>query len=148
MQKLITLFICLLFVGCSQDPTSPEQQIRNSLSALEVAAQERSMSGFMKFVADDYFEQQGNDKKAIKRIAQLLFLRNQKISIFTVIKSIEIKNGFAEVYLSAAMASREVDLSQESNRLKADTQRFSLTLVPAKNKDIWLIQSADWQRGW
>ncbi len=149
MQRLLAVLIsCLLLVSCSDDPTSPEQQIRNSLSAMEIAAQNRSTSDFMRHIADDYFDQHGNDKKAVKRIVQILFLRNQKINIFSLIKSIEIKKGLAEVHLSAAMASREVDLSQESNRLKADTQRFSLTLIPNKNKSTWLIQSADWQRGW
>ena len=149
MQRLLAVLIsCLLIMSCSDDPTSPEQQVRNSLSAMEVAAQERSTSDFMRHISDDYFDQHGNDKKAVKRIVQVLFLRNQKINIFSLIKSLEINNGLAEVQLSAAIASREVDLSQESNRLKADTQRFTLTLIPNKNKDSWLIQSADWQRGW
>ena len=46
------------------------------------------------------------------------------------------------------MASREVDLSQETNRLKADTQRLIITLRPNKNNDKWLVQSASWQQGW
>lgn len=147
-RLLITLLSCLIFTACSSDSTSPEQQVRKSLLAMEVAAQERSTSDFMRYISDDYSDLQGNDKEGLKRILRILFLRNQKISIFTFIKSIEIKNGFAEVHLSAAMASREVDLSQETNRLKADTQRLIITLRPNKNNDKWLVQSASWQQGW
>jgi len=149
MQRLLTIiFSCFILAACSGDPTSPEQQVRNSLSAMETAAQERSMSDFMSYVSDGYSDHHGNNKDALKRLLQLLFLRNQKINIFTLVKSIEINNDLAKVEISAAMASREVDLSQETNRLKADTQRFSITLIPNKNNDTWLVQSASWQQGW
>lgn len=147
-RLLIIILSCLILVACASDPTSPEQQVRKSLLAMEAAAQERSMSGFMPYISDDYSDHQGNNKDALKRLLQLLFLRNQKINIFTFIKSIDINNGLAKVEISAAMTSRDVDLSQETNRLKADTQRFSITLSPNKNNEIWLVQSASWQQGW
>lgn len=149
MQRLLLILLsCLLLIACSSDPTSPEQQVRRSLSAMETAAQERSMSGFMRYISDDYLDHQGNNKDALKRLLQILFLRNQKIHIFTLVKSIEINGGFAEVEISAAMTSRDVDLSQETNRLKADTQRFSIILSPNKRNDEWLVKSASWQNGW
>ena len=148
MQRLLIIILsCLILAACSGDPTSPEQQVRNSLAAMETAAQERSMSGVMKYISDDYFDLQGNNKKALKRFLQVLFLRNQKINIFTVVRSLEVKNGTAKVEISAAMTSREVDLSEEKNRLKADTQRFSIILRP-NNNDVWLVQEAKWKRGW
>lgn len=149
MQRLFLILLsCFILSACSSDPTSPEQQVRKSLSAMESAAQERSMSDFMRYISDDYSDYQGNNKDALKRLVQILFLQNQKIYIFTVVKSIEINNSVAEVEISAAMTSRELDLSQETNRLKADTQRFTLTLSPNENNDIWLVKSASWQDGW
>lgn len=149
MQRLLIIICsCLILVACTDDPTSPEQLVRNSLLAMETAAQERSTSVFMSYISDDYSDLQGNNKDELKRLLQILFLRNQKIKVFTLVKSLEINNGFAEVEISAAMTSRDIDLSQENNRLKADTQRFSITLRPNKNNDIWLVQSANWQRGW
>jgi hypothetical protein len=149
MQRLLIILLsCLILVSCSSDPASPEQQVRNSLLAMEIAAQERSTSNFMNYISDDYYDLQGNNKDALKRLVRLLFLRNQKINVFTVVRSLEIKYGLARVEISAAMTSREVDLSQEKNRLKADTQRFTITLTPNKNNDVWLVHKADWQRGW
>ena len=149
MQRLLIILLsCLIIVACADDPTSPEQQIRNSLLAMEAAAQERSTRDFMSYISDDYLDQQGNNKEGLKRCVQILFLRNQKIKIFTFVKSLEVNNGYAEVEISTAMTSRDIDLSQENNRLKADTQRFSITLSPNKNSDVWLVQSANWQRGW
>ena len=149
MQRLfITLLSCLLLAACSSEPSSPEQQVRQTLSAMETAAQERSMSNFMRYIADNDSDQEGNNKDALRRSLQILFLRNQNINIFTLVRSIDVKNGLAKVEISTAMASREVDLSQESNRLKADTQRFTLTLSQIHDNELWLVQSATWQQGW
>jgi len=147
-RTFIILIISILFVSCSSDNESPEQQIKNSLKAMEIAAQERSRSDFMKYVSDDYFDAHGNDKKAVMGLLQLLFLRNQKIHIFTLIRSIEVNQGIAKVELATAMTSRDIDLSQESNRLKADTQRFTISMKQKKNTDLWLVESASWERGW
>jgi len=147
MRQLFTIIlISLLLAACADDPTSPEQQVLNTLAAMETAAQERSMSDFMSHISDNYSDHQGNDKDAIKRILQVLFLRNQNINVFTLIRSVDIQNGLAAVEISAAMASRDVDLNQEANRLKADTQRFSLAL--SIEGDSWLVQSVSWRSGW
>jgi len=149
VQRLLTILIsCLIIVACAGDPSSPEQQVRNSLQAMEAAAEKRSMTDFMRYISDDYSDDQGNDKKTLRQLVQYLFLRNQNINIFSLIRSIEINGESATVELSAAMASRDVDLSQESNRLKADTQRFAVILGPNKNNTVWLIKSANWKRGW
>ena len=144
--SLMVVFFAFLVHGCGSDLTSPEQQIRDALYAIELATEERSMSDFMNGIADDYSDHQGNDNKAIRRIIQLLFVRNQSINIFTIIHSIDISDNIAAVELSVAMASRDVDLEQESNRLKADTQRFSIVLT--QSNDTWLIQSGSWKDGW
>ena len=149
MQRLLIIILsCFALVSCSSDPQSPEQHVRNSLSAMETAAQERSTSDFMEYISDDYYDGHGNNKESVKHLLRVLFLRNQKINIFYAIRSLEIKNGRAKAEISAAMTSREVDLSEEKNRLKADTLRFSITLRSNNNNDKWLIQHASWKRGW
>lgn len=149
MKKLMTVVICAaLLFACGSDPLAPEQQVRNTLDAMQEAAEARSLSDFMTHISDDYSDHQGNDKAAIRRIVQLLFLRNQSINIFTRIQSLDINNDFAAVELSAAMAARGVDLTQESNRLKADTHRFSVVLQQTSGDADWLVQSVSWKRGW
>jgi len=141
MQRLLIIILsCLMLTACSSEPTSPEQKVRQTLSAMETAAEERSKPDFARYISDDYSDPRGNNKDAVKGLLQYLFIRNQKIKIFTLIRSIEIQ--------AAAMASRDIDLSQEANRLKADTQRFWITLKPNKNNDTWIVQSASWQHGW
>jgi len=144
---LTTLFIILLLGGCgNSDQSSPEQQVKTVLSAIEEGIEARSRSQVMEHISDDYQDHQGQDKKSVARLLQLQIMRNQQINIFTVIKDIQINEGIASVELSAAMASREVDLAVEANRLRADTHRFSLVLVDEQG--YWRVQSASWQSGW
>lgn len=143
---LMATLACLFVTACASDEESPEQQVRNTLQAIELAVEERSTSDLMDHIADDYSDHQGNNKEAIKRLVQILFLRNQSINIFTLVRSFDISDGIAAVELSAAMASRGVDLNLQENRLKADTSGFSIVLQ--QTGDEWLVQSVSWQRGW
>ena len=147
LRSALFVLAALLLAACSSEPdVSPEQQVRDTLEAIEIAVEARSLSGIMEHVSDDYQDHRGQTKKDVARLMQLQIIRNQNITIFTRIKSIDIHDGIAGVELSSAMASRAIDLSIESNRLKADTAKFSLVLTKEGNQ--WQVQSGSWQRGW
>jgi len=148
---IFATFCTLVLSACSgSEPESPEQQVRAVLAAIEEASEQRSLSGMMQHISNDYIDHRGNTNKDVKRLLQIHLLRNQNISVFTRISSLEVNTDSqpqtASVELSAAMAARGVDLSLETNRLKANTHRFSLALT--LEGDAWRISSGSWQRGW
>ena len=143
----VTLIMSLLLSGCNDGPTlSEEDRVRLTLSAIENAAEARSLSGIMEHVSGSYRDYEGHDHKKIKQLVQLQLIKNQSINILSKISELKVIADSATVELSLAMASREVDLSSEVNRLRADTHRFSLLLKLEKGQ--WKIRSASWQRGW
>lgn len=147
-KNILTLLsVFALLVGCADNrQNTPEERVKAVLTAVEEAIESRSLSDIMAHVSEAYQDHEGHDKNVIKRLMQLQLVRNQNINIFTRIHSLSVADNLATVELSAAMAARDVDLSQESNRLKADTHRFSLVLA---NEDThWRLVSASWQRGW
>lgn len=148
MKNLIIPFILVTLAACSNDSSAPtpEQAIRKTLSKIEEGIEGRSLSQVMDRISDDYNDSKGRLKQDIKRYTQLQILRNQKIHIFTRIKSIKIDKKRAKVEISSAMTSREGDLSIEENRLKADT--FSSTIVLNEQDGKWMVTSSNWQRGW
>lgn len=147
MKKIAVIFLLAFLQACSSEgPQTPEQHVRATLEAIELAAQERSLSGIMDHVSDNYRDHEGKTKKEIQRIAQIYLIANQKIHIFTRISSIEVVDNIAAVELSAAMSATETDLTNEQGRLRADTHRFSLVLT--LENDDWRLTSASWQRGW
>ena len=142
-----SVFALALLSACSSEPVNdPETQVRDTLTQIEEAAEQRSLSGIMAHISDDYADHQGNNNKQIARLAQLQILRNQKINIFTLIREINIDNDVASVELSAAMAARDADLSVEANRLKADAVKFSILLK--REDDAWKVHSVAWKQGW
>jgi hypothetical protein len=143
----IVFAIVLVIGACSQQPTlSDEDKVRATLSAIEAATEQRSLSSMIEHVSSSYKDYNGNDYKKIKSIMQLQLIKNQSINIFSKIQELEIIGDTATVEMSLAMASRNVDLSSEANRLRADTHRFSILLI--REKQDWKVQSASWQRGW
>lgn len=139
--------LVLLLQACGAvDDNRPEDQIRQVLALMEQSAQDRSTSGVMEHISDNYVDHLGNDKKQIRQLITFQVLRNQKISVFTLIRSIEVNGESAEVELSVASAGRESDLSNESQRLTADVYRMSLLMQRADSK--WQVASASWERGW
>ncbi len=146
-KTLLCLVLALVLSACnSSEPMSDEQQVRAVLEAMEHAAQDRSLSAVMQHVSPKYKDPQGNDFKTVQRLIQLQFITNQNINIFSKVREIEIIDNAAAVEMSLAMASGKLDLSDESNRLRADSFRLSLLYI--KEDGDWQLQSASWQRGW
>lgn len=147
LQLLLGLLIALSLGACSSDETmSDEQQVQTVLEAMELGAQERSLSSVMEHVSPKYRDSQANDFKAVQRLIQFQFIRNQNINIFSKVRELEVVDNAATVEMSLAMTSGKLDLSDATNRLRADTFRFSLLFI--KDKGDWQLKSASWQQGW
>jgi len=146
LPQLSLVIVMSALVACAGNADSPEDQVRAAIKTMELAAEERSNSGVLDWVSENYNDHYGNDRQQLRKYIALQLLRNQNISIFTLIRSIEIVDGNAQVELSLATSGRELDLSNEANRLKADVYRISL--IMKQESDDWLVQSASWQRGW
>lgn len=145
--RLITLISCLVISGCNAGPTlSEEDKVLATLNAIEVAAQERTLSGMVEHISPNYRDYEGNGFDEIKRLLQFQLIRNQSINIVSKVRDLKVIGDAATVELSVAMASRGVDLSSEEGRLRADTHRFSILLKLEDQQ--WKIRSVSWQRGW
>jgi hypothetical protein len=143
----LVLIIGLTIIGCGgRSELSDEDKVRNTLKALELGAEERSLSSILEYLSPSYLDHQGNDLVSIKGLIQLHLIRNQRINIFSNIREIEVIEDVATVEMSVAIASRGIDLSSEANRLSTDTHRFSILL--RREQQFWKIQSVSWQRGW
>jgi len=148
MALIITaLSACVLLSACSDSEVlSEEDKVRATLTALEEAAEQRSLSAMLEHISPSYQDFEGNDLKSVTGLLQLQLIRNQRINIFSKIQELEVIDDAATVEMSVAMASREVDLSSEENRLRADTHRFSILLK--RDQKQWKIHSVSWKRGW
>lgn len=143
---ILAALVSVMLTACSDEALLPEDKIKNIVAEMELAAEERSLTRFMQHVSEQYNDHEGNNRKAIARYVQFNFIRNQSINVFSRIQSIEVNELTASVEVSMAMGSREDDLSNESNRLKANTMHFSVLFQ--LEGDNWLVRSVSWRQGW
>ena len=146
LGKVLSCLLMFFLSACSSDQNSPEQQIRSVLALMEQASQERSTSGVLEHVSERYSDHLGHTKKEIRQLVTLQVLKNKNISLFSLIRAIEIQDNSATVELSLATAGSKVDLSSESERLAADAYRVSLLMNLEDSH--WRVSSASWKRGW
>lgn len=131
--------------GCPDDPTPPEQQIRELNARAEAAAEAKDVSALKEMVAEDYRDVNGYDKRAVVRLIQLYLLRNRAVHLFTLTKSLQIldqDNAVADVLV--AMAGQPVEEADQLFDIRADLIRFNVRY--ARDGDEWLVVGVEWRR--
>ena len=135
--------ICLLFLACSDKPTTPEDEIRLYLKKAVEAAENRAHGDLTDLIDDAYLDPKGVDKSKISTLLRAYFFRHKNIYLFTKIREINLSNdNEAEVILHVAMAGSVISDVSVLASLRARMYRFKLQLV---KQDEWLLRSANWQ---
>ncbi len=139
------VFVAGIFSGCGNEADSPEERIKESLAALEQAAEARELGPLRNAILDEYSDNEGHDKKSITQLIRVIFLRQQNIHLLTRIKSIQVLdtgNAIADVLV--AMAGRPVDDVGTLMGLSADLFRFEVELK--EQGGDWKVAGAIWRR--
>lgn len=152
-KVIITAACTFLLWSCSEQPaTSPEQQVKQIISNIESALEQRNLSDVFSHVSDEYRDHKGNDKKALRKIAQLYFLRHQNIELITTIQNIEpVFNSAGDVTTvgveaNVVMASKSSQGSNVLTQLRADTQTVSAAF--SLQDEEWKLSSISWEAGY
>ena len=142
------LLITVLAVlpACSGDPESPEEQIREMLSAGEEVVEARSILKALEFVSDDYQDKRGRQKKDIQRLIAGYILRNKSIHLLTRVQQVALSEdkAQADVILYVSMAGVPVTSADQLMLVRADLYRFDLS-VKLKDGD-WRVTAGSWQQ--
>lgn len=142
------LLISLLFVfcalaGCSASDT-PEQQVREVIAQMELAAEERDVGDLMEHVSDDYRDAYGQGPQDASRYARGYFIANQSIHLLTRVERIEFPTtDEARATVLVGMAGREANASSSLD-LSADLYEFEVILL--REGDDWKVSHAQWKR--
>ncbi len=148
-NKPIIIFLVLslfLLSACSQETSTPEEQIRDMVSAMETAVEQRSLDSVKELVDSEYSDEWNRSRRAALRALMFYFQGHQSIYLLTRITNIELNQDAtaASVVVYVGMAGEPVDESESLINLNADVYRFQIRLVA--DGDAWLISSADWER--
>lgn len=142
--QIISLCLLVILSACSSDQTaSPEQRLRAVLEQIEEAVEDRSVSRAMQHVSEDYADHQGLTKEDLARILQVHYIRNQSISLFTSVHSLELDAEIASLEMSVAMAGHGGEPTLLPNGLRADA--VSISAVFQDGSAGWQLISMAWQ---
>jgi hypothetical protein len=116
------------------------------VSAMESAAEQRSLGNVKELISSDYYDEWHGDRRAALRSLLFYFQGHQSVHLLTRISDIQLDETgkSARVIVYVGMAGEPVVKSEALIDLNADLYRFDVDLVA--DGDEWLVSSARWQR--
>ncbi len=140
--------LILLLSACSTAPAdSAESRLRQTIAAMQAAAEARDVRQFMEYIADNYHDSAQRQKAELRQLARFYFLRHRSPHILVRIKGIEWLNSErsqARVYLLTAMSGQAVDDPGLLASIRADLLAFELEFQ--QQGDTYQLSAAQWQR--
>jgi hypothetical protein len=137
------LMLTLVLAACSPPRGTPEQEIRDLLEAAEAAAEARDLDALTRWVSDDYTDEHGADRAALRNTLRLVLLRHRNIHLLSRIDRFDLPApDQAQVGLLLAMASRPFP-EDAPLALSADLYRLELRLRD-EGDGQWRLVGADW----
>jgi hypothetical protein len=129
--------------GCGDD-VSPEQQVRDVISAIEVAAEQRDVSDLMRHVSKNYRDGDGNGRDDASRYVRGYFVANQSIHLLTRVEEVQfLSSEEARANVVVGMVGREAAASGVWD-LAADLYEFDVALL--REGGEWKVTYARWNR--
>ena len=143
-----TLAICVLVLlaGCSDEPPSAQDQIRQLVNEFEQAVEQAEIRALSSRFHPDY--QDPRHQSAREAIATLFLLRRRQRSLhlFTVVRSIDVQPGehLATAVVIVAAAGVPITGTDALVTVDADLFRFDVDLI--RESDAWRVRSSQWRR--
>ena len=126
----------LLLAACSRTP--PEQALRRDIDALQAAVETRDVAAMSDGIAEDFIGPDGMDRNAARRLAQLVFLRNQDVGVTLGPLDIAMREGGASVRFTAAMTGGSGAMLPQSGQV------YDVRTDWRQVGDEWELVAAEW----
>jgi len=142
-----TLATWLLMACGGEPPMDKNEQLTQTIQAMETAVEAKGLDDFFSHVSDDFVSaERGWSKKDAERILRLRLMRQSSVHVVQVIKDIQWLDGGnqqATVEVVAAMAGTEFSLS-EMPGFRGDMIQFMVTFKLID--DEYKVIQTEWQR--
>jgi hypothetical protein len=134
--------LLVLASGCGAAAASPEDQLREWVAAVEMAAEDKARAPIMALIASSYNDSRGNAREDVDKLLRFYFLQQNRIGLMTAIDRIELSGD------AAARMTVTVGMTGAEHRaLGFDAWRFELELQSnglPQNYTDWQLLSARW----
>lgn len=126
----------LLAGGCARP--DPEQALRDRIAAMQEAARERSASGVLAGIDDDFSGPHGLDREGLGRLVRLQFMQHGSVGVRLGPLDVEMFEERARVRFTAV-------LTGGSGRFVPDTGRiYNVETAWRRDGNDWRLIIAQW----
>jgi uncharacterized lipoprotein len=140
---IIAIALVITVAGCGH-PDSAEQQVRDVIGQMELAAEARDTGELMEHLSEDYRDPNGRGPQEAARYARGYFIANQSTHLLTRIEDIEFPTeGEARAKVLVGMVGSDADAASKWD-LAADLYEFKIAL--RREDDEWKVSFAEWVR--
>ncbi len=125
--------------GCSR--SSDEEQLRDAMTTMQQAIEDRKPSDFMEHIADDFSAPDGGmDRRKVHDLLRLQVLRNQRIGVSTVVREMRVEGGRATILLTATLTGSSGGWLPERGSV------YTVTTGWRRDDGDWKLVQASWNR--
>lgn len=142
-RRVISLSLVVLasLASCARE-SSPEQQVRDTIAALELAVEARNVGDTLAFVSAEYADESGLGRDGVRDRLRGYFVLHPQIHLLVRIEEVALETDeLARARVTVGM----IGASGEDWSLAGDVYEFDLEFV--REGDDWRVRRASWQRG-
>jgi hypothetical protein len=139
MKNIVRIFLVILISNLVACATPDEETLlRETLSALVTAVEDRSVRQVQKYLTDDFKTARHSNTQQLKTFMLLHFRQNQVINVFTNEVQVNLQQGKADITFNALVTG-------SSNWLPERGRRFAIQSRWLKRDGDWKISRVNWK---
>ena len=105
MLAVAAAVLALVLAGCRKEP--PEQALRNTIAAMEAAAEKHDNDALFASIAEDFSGSEGMDRQAFRRYVTFTGMRSKSVGVQLGPLDVKLFDQRATVTFTAALSGGE-----------------------------------------
>ena len=105
MLAVAAAILALVLAGCRKEP--PEQALRNTIAAMETAAEKHDNDALFASIAEDFSGSEGMDRQAFRRYVTFTGMRSKSVGVQLGPLDVKLFDQRATVTFTAALSGGE-----------------------------------------
>lgn len=138
-KGLLTLGLMVGLAACSR-PSNDEEAVRAQLESLAEAVEDRSASGIVNHLADDFSGPAGMTKELAEAYARTILSRYSELGVAWTLTSLEIQQDRARVQLNTVLTGKATIPGFEGRG-----RLMTVDLGLRKTGGEWMVVHAQWR---
>lgn len=135
---LALLLLCLSLAAC--DRSTPEQRLRQQLSALQTAIEAQRINEAMQSIAEDFSGEGGMDRAALHNLMRVQVLGRGKVGVTTGPLDVRMQQDTATVRFDAVLTG-----GGQGRWLPDSAQAYTVTTGWRQQDGEWRLYHAQWE---